>query len=133
IYISGLVFEWTKRQGGVRQMEKNSIQKSSAVYDVIDNSGGFYVSPVDKGCRSRMNIPFRIYRPEGDEFLEKRFIEESEKLGMIELKGHRSIGGLRASMYNAVTVAEAETLVRFMKDFMERHRNQALEETKPIL
>ncbi|KAL3887362.1 hypothetical protein ACJMK2_027304 [Sinanodonta woodiana] len=91
VYIAGLVLQWTKRQGGVSQMEQNSIQKSSAVYDVIDNSSGFYVSIVDKGCRSRMNIPFRIYRPEGDEFLEKTFIVESEKLGMIGLKGHRPV------------------------------------------
>ncbi|KAL3887365.1 hypothetical protein ACJMK2_027307, partial [Sinanodonta woodiana] len=123
IYIMGLVFEWMKRQGGVQQMEEKSIMKASAVYNVINNSSGFYVCPLDKSCRSRMNIPFRIGKPEGDEFLEKKFIDESEKRGMIQLKGHRSVGGIRASLYNAVTVAETEALVTFMKDFMEQHRN----------
>lgn len=120
IYIMGLVFEWILAQGGVPQMEKNAIAKSSAVYDLVDSSGGFFVCSLSQGCRSRMNIPVRI--GEGDEALEKKFFEEAEKNRLISLKGHRSVGGIRVSLYNAVTVEETETLVNFMKDFMARYR-----------
>ncbi|XP_025082781.1 phosphoserine aminotransferase-like [Pomacea canaliculata] len=122
IYIMGLVFEWILEQGGVAKMEEWAIKKSSAVYDVIDSSNGFYVCPLDKGCRSRMNIPFRIGSAQGDEALEKKFIQEAENAKLISLKGHRSVGGIRVSLYNAVTVDETLVLVQFMKDFMARYR-----------
>lgn len=123
IYIMGLVFNWIQEQGGVDKMEQNSIQKSSLIYDVIDKSDGFYNCPLDKDCRSRMNIPFRIGSAEGNETLEKEFVKESTQKGFLQLKGHRSVGGIRASLYNAVTVEEAQHLVTFMIEFMEKHRH----------
>ncbi|KAK6184659.1 hypothetical protein SNE40_007090 [Patella caerulea] len=117
IYIMGLVFQWIKEQGGVHQMELNSKKKSSLLYDIIDNSNGFYQCPIERDSRSRMNITFRIGVNEEDEALEKRFIEEAHQSGLISLKGHRSVGGIRVSVYNAVHVHEAERLVDFMRDF----------------
>nr|KAG5694691.1 hypothetical protein BaRGS_010017 [Batillaria attramentaria] len=122
IYIMGLVFEWILAQGGVPEMEKKAITKSTMVYDMVDSSNGFYVCPLSKGCRSRMNVPVRIGAPEGDEAMEKKFLEEAEKNKLISLKGHRSVGGLRISLYNAVTVEETQVLVKFMKEFMDRYR-----------
>lgn len=81
----GLVFEWIKESGGVEEMEKRAIKKSTSVYSIIDNSNGFYICPVKKEVRSRMNVPFRISNPE----LESEFLAGAEKLGMIQLKGHR--------------------------------------------
>lgn len=122
IYIMGLVFDWIEAQGGVSAMETAAIKKSSAVYDLIDQSEGFYVCPLNESCRSRMNIPIRVGSAAGDEALENKFLEEAESNNLISLKGHRSVGGLRVSLYNAVTVAETLTLVAFMRDFMARHR-----------
>ncbi|KAK7101346.1 hypothetical protein V1264_024138 [Littorina saxatilis] len=122
IYIMGLVFEWILARGGVSAMERAAITKSSAVYDLIEDSQGFYVCPLNKDCRSRMNVPVRIGAPNGDEALERKFLEEAEKNRLISLKGHRSVGGLRISLYNAVSVEETQVLVNFMKDFMARHR-----------
>ncbi|XP_076439002.1 phosphoserine aminotransferase-like [Babylonia areolata] len=122
IYIMGLVFDWILEQGGVEEMEKAAVTKSSAVYDLIDQSQGFYVCPLSKGCRSRMNIPVRIGAPGGDEALEKKFLQEAEANRLISLKGHRSVGGLRISLYNAVSVSETQVLVDFMKAFMARYR-----------
>jgi len=123
IYIMGLVFDWIKEQGGVTQMCKNSTKKSSLLYNLVFNSQGFYNCPVDEQCRSRTNIPIRIGSPEGDEALEKKFLEEATKAGLVQLKGHRSVGGLRASLYNALTVEDTELLVAFMSKFMEQNRS----------
>lgn len=123
IYIMGLVFNWIDEEGGVEKMEENSIKKSNLVYDLIDSSQGFYHCPLDKDCRSRMNIPIRIGSLQGHETLEKQFSEEATKTGYLQLKGHRSVGGIRVSLYNAVTVEEAEHLVGFMTSFMERNRH----------
>ncbi|KAF5904782.1 phosphoserine aminotransferase, partial [Clarias magur] len=88
IYIVKLVLEWIKNNGGTDVMEKLSKQKSSLIYDLIDSSNGFYSSPINVECRSRMNIPFRIGNIEGDEALEKQFLEGASKLGLLSLKGH---------------------------------------------
>lgn len=111
------VFEWLKRNGGIDGMFKQSLAKSQLVYETIDASEGFYTCPVDKNSRSRMNIPFRIAG--GDDALEKEFLQKAEKLEMMQLKGHRSVGGIRASLYNAVTLDNTETLIKFMKEFYE--------------
>uniref|UniRef100_A0A914DB75 phosphoserine transaminase n=1 Tax=Acrobeloides nanus TaxID=290746 RepID=A0A914DB75_9BILA len=121
IYITKLVLEWIRDLGGVDELEKRNKTKASLIYDLIDSSEGFYRNPVDKKYRSRMNIPIRI--KEGDEALEAKFIKESISRGMISLKGHRSVGGIRASLYNAITIDETQTLADFMKEFMEEHKN----------
>ena len=87
----GLVFHWKKEHGGVEAMEKNSAEKSSLIYDIIDHSSGFYVCPVKKTCRSRTNVPFRIGSAEGCDVLEKKFLEQASEKGMIQLKGHRLV------------------------------------------
>ncbi|XP_050458102.1 probable phosphoserine aminotransferase [Cataglyphis hispanica] len=119
IYVVGLVFEWIKRNGGVESMQNFAKKKSSKIYDVIDNSGGFYTCPIKRDARSRMNIPFRIGN--GDEKLEKEFLYGAAARGMLQLKGHRSVGGIRASLYNAVTEEEAESLADYMKWFHNKH------------
>uniref|UniRef100_A0A672HCD0 Phosphoserine aminotransferase n=1 Tax=Salarias fasciatus TaxID=181472 RepID=A0A672HCD0_SALFA len=122
IYIMGLVLEWIKNNGGSTAMDKLNKQKSSMIYDIIDSSDGFYVCPVDTACRSRMNLPFRLGKRGGDEALEKEFLEGASKRGMISLKGHRSVGGIRASLYNAVTLEETEALADYMKEFLKDHK-----------
>lgn len=117
----GRVFDWIKRQGGLEAMNKLSLKKSQMVYKVIEDSNGFYYCPIDASARSRMNIPFRVGGPGGNENLEKEFLKGAEAKGMVQLKGHRSVGGIRASLYNAVTVKEAETLVKYMKEFFENN------------
>lgn len=115
----GLVFEWIKRQGGIATMHANSLTKSQRIYGVMKQSAGFYRCPVDEVYRSRMNVPFRIGDGETGDALEKEFLRGAEERGMLQLKGHRSVGGIRASLYNAVTVAEAEALAAFMVEFWQ--------------
>ncbi|XP_077062935.1 phosphoserine aminotransferase [Siphateles boraxobius] len=122
IYIMGLVLEWIRNSGGAEAMERLNIQKSDIVYDIINHSNGFYSCPVDMACRSRMNVPFRIGKKEGDESLEKSFLDGASKLGMISLKGHRSVGGIRASLYNAVTVEDVKALAAHMEEFLKNHQ-----------
>ncbi|TSW89630.1 Phosphoserine aminotransferase [Bagarius yarrelli] len=122
IYIVKLVLEWLKNNGGTDTMNQLNNQKSSMIYDVINSSNGFYLCPVDEACRSRMNIPFRIGNLEGDTVLEQQFLEGASKLGMISLKGHRSVGGIRVSLYNAVTVEETQALAAYMKEFLNKHQ-----------
>ncbi|TMW51623.1 hypothetical protein DOY81_003273 [Sarcophaga bullata] len=122
IYVMGLVFQWIKQNGGVEGMYKKSEVKSKLIYDIIDQSNGFYYCPVEKNVRSRMNIPFRIGSPQGDDKLEKSFLIKAESEGMIQLKGHRSVGGIRASLYNAVTVEETQKLAYLMKEFYENNQ-----------
>jgi len=116
IYMAGLVFQWLKRNGGLTQMEKINIAKAKAVYDVLDGSG-FYRSPVAKDDRSRMNIPFTL----ADERLDEPFLKAARQRGLIQLKGHRSVGGMRASVYNAMPIEGVHTLVEFMRDFERKH------------
>ncbi|XP_060618147.2 phosphoserine aminotransferase [Anolis sagrei] len=123
IYIMGLVLEWIKNNGGTAAMDKRSQTKSQMIYDIIDKSNGFYVCPVERKNRSRMNVPFRIGSIKGDEALEKKFLDKAVENNMISLKGHRSVGGIRASLYNAVTEEDVGTLATFMKNFMETYRS----------
>jgi len=117
IYVMGEVFKWIKNNGGVEGMQKNASRKSSMLYELIDSSKGFYSCPVHSTVRSRMNVPFRIGRGSPDEELEEIFLKGASKLGMLQLKGHRSVGGIRASIYNAVTIANVEGLTAYMIDF----------------
>lgn len=122
IYIMGLVLEWIKNSGGTDAMENLNKQKSSMIYDIINSSNEFYWCPVDISCRSRMNVPFRVGNKQGDNALETKFLDGASKRGMISLKGHRSVGGIRASLYNAVTIEDAQALANYMKDFLKEHQ-----------
>lgn len=117
IHVVQRVFNWIQKQGGLKQLELNSLKKSTLLYQEIDNSDNFYNCPVSAGCRSRMNVPFRCKTPE----LDDEFLKEAKKLNMLQLKGHRSVGGIRASIYNAVTVTEVISLDKFMKEFRHKH------------
>ncbi|KAJ8641727.1 hypothetical protein MRB53_018421 [Persea americana] len=117
IYMCGLVFEHLLEQGGLEKIEKKNIKKAGILYDAIDGSGGFYRCPVEKSVRSLMNVPFTLERSD----LEAEFIKEAAKEGMVQLKGHRSVGGVRASIYNAMPLDGVEKLVSFMKSFQAKH------------
>ena len=116
IYIAGLVFQWLKRQGGLEGIAAVNAQKARVLYEAIDNSAGFYVNPVDPDCRSRMNVPFVL----ADAELDAAFLAEAKSAGMLGLKGHKSVGGMRASIYNAVSLEAVQALVDFMNDFAQR-------------
>jgi phosphoserine aminotransferase len=116
VYVAGLVFQWLKRCGGLAQIEQANIAKAGLVYEVIDASG-FYASPVAREDRSRMNIPFTL----PNESLDEAFLKEAKARGLIQLKGHRSVGGMRASIYNAMPVEGVRVLAAFMREF-ERKR-----------
>ena len=117
IYIAGLVFQWLKRQGGLAGMAAVNDEKARILYEAIDNSGGFYTNPVDPDCRSAMNVPFVLANPE----LDAAFLAEAKAAGLLALKGHKSVGGMRASIYNAVPLAGVQALVAFMNDFAKRN------------
>lgn len=121
VYVMERVFQWIKRNGGVVEMEKQAIEKSQLLYNTIENSNGFYSCPIDENCRSRMNVPFRVGGKNGNEQLECTFLKEAESLSMYQLKGHRSVGGIRASLYNAVSLRDVQLLVEFMLDFQRRY------------
>ncbi|MCM5678055.1 3-phosphoserine/phosphohydroxythreonine transaminase [Schlegelella sp. S2-27] len=116
IYMAGLVFQWLKRQGGVAGMEARSIEKAGLLYDYIDTSG-YYVNKVDKRCRSRMNVPFFL----PDDALNDSFLAGARDRGLLQLKGHKSVGGMRASIYNAMPLAGVQALVGYMREFAARH------------
>lgn len=123
IYMCGLVFEWLQKQGGIEAVGKVNKSKSALVYSVIDNSNGFFRSPVEVDARSRMTVPFRLYKNnEPSEALEKEFIAEAAKNNLKELKGHRSVGGIRAAIFNALSYQEVECLASFMKKFQEMNQ-----------
>ncbi|MBI1396093.1 MAG: 3-phosphoserine/phosphohydroxythreonine transaminase [Betaproteobacteria bacterium] len=117
VYVSGLVFEWLLDLGGLAEMEKRNRAKAALVYGAIDSSGGFYTNPVEPRDRSLMNIPFRL----PDAALEDAFLKEAKANGLLQLKGHRSVGGMRASIYNAMPLAGVEALVSFMREFQRAH------------
>ncbi|KAG5060914.1 hypothetical protein JHK87_001943 [Glycine soja] len=117
IYMCGLVFEDLLEQGGLGEVERRNKKKAEILYSAIDGSKGFYKCPVEKSVRSLMNVPFTLEKSE----LEGEFIKEAAKEKMVQLKGHRSVGGMRASIYNAMPLAGVEKLVAFMKDFQARH------------
>merc|ERR1719498_791520 len=120
IYAMGEYLKYTKKVGGISHWEELSAKKSSMIYDVIDGSDGFYGCPVNKDCRSRMNIPFVIKG--GDEALEKKFLEEAKKVKLYTLAGHRSVGGCRASLYNGMPEEGVVKLCDFMKSFQDENR-----------
>ncbi|MFH4980554.1 hypothetical protein AB6A40_007263 [Gnathostoma spinigerum] len=119
IYLTKLILEWIRDLGGVHTLYERNMAKSSYIYNIIDSSNGFYTCPVDKKYRSIMNIPFRIGGTAANEELEKKFLVGAIDRGMIGLKGHRSVGGIRASLYNAITIKEATQLGDYMLEFME--------------
>ena len=115
IYVMGKVLDWMEENGGLTEFQKRAESRSSLIYEVIDNSDGWYSSPVATGSRSLMNIIFHL----PDETLENKFIEEAIALDLINLKGHRSVGGVRTSLYNAMPIESVEILSNFMKDFLK--------------
>jgi phosphoserine aminotransferase len=115
-YIAGLVFEWLEGEGGVSAIAKVNQRKAEKLYAAIDSSS-LYANPIVPANRSRMNVPFTV----ADPGLEKAFLAEAAKAGMVNLKGHRSVGGVRASLYNAMPEAGVDILVEFMKEFENRH------------
>ncbi len=117
IYMVNQTLRWLEEQGGLEGIGAKNEAKAKLLYDAIDGSGGFYRGVAQEGSRSLMNVTFRL----GSEDLEKAFAKESEQLGFVGLKGHRSVGGLRASIYNAVPRASIEALVDFMADFAKRN------------
>jgi phosphoserine aminotransferase len=118
-YMMGLYLKYTKEKGGIAYWDDLANKKSQMIYDIIDNSGGFYTAPVDKNCRSRMNIPFQIQG--GNEDLEKKWLKEAEKVKLFTLAGHRSVGGIRASLYNGMPMEGVATLADFMKAFQQEN------------
>ena len=116
MYIAGLVFKWLKQQGGLVSMERKNVEKARLLYDLLDSSA-FYSNPVAREDRSRMNVPFTLK----DAKLDEEFLKGAAKQGMVQLKGHRSVGGMRASIYNAMPIEGVQALVRYMKDFEKKH------------
>jgi phosphoserine aminotransferase len=116
IYIAGLVFKWLKAQGGLVAMQQHNATKAAVLYDFLDQTQ-FYSSPVARDCRSLMNVPFKLK----DEALDGAFLKGAEARNMLQLKGHRAVGGMRASIYNAMSVAGVQSLVAYMKEFEAQH------------
>ena len=118
IYMLGEVLKWVEEQGGLGAIEKRNEEKAALIYDVIDNSNGFYTGHATPESRSLMNITFRV----ADEVLEKQFLAEAKDAGFVGLDGHRSVGGCRASAYNAVPVATCQALAEFMIEFQSNNQ-----------
>ncbi len=116
VYIAGLVFQWIKAQGGLAAMEAHNRAKAAILYDYLASTS-FYSNPVAADCRSLMNVPFRLK----DDALDAEFLKGAQARGMLQLKGHRSVGGMRASIYNAMPVAGVQALVDYMKEFEAAH------------
>jgi phosphoserine aminotransferase len=115
-YLSGLVFQWLQAQGGLAAMAEKNRAKADALYAAIDGSGGFYRNPVAPRARSWMNVPFTLH----DDALDAAFLKESEAAGLLALKGHRAVGGMRASIYNAMPIEGVQALTGFMAEFARR-------------
>jgi phosphoserine aminotransferase len=113
IYMVGLVLKWLKAEGGVAEIARRNREKAALVYAAIDNSGGFYRGHALRESRSLMNVTFRLPA----KVLEDQFLQQAEAQGMVGLKGHRSVGGLRASLYNALPLASTAALAQFMAEF----------------
>jgi len=116
VYVAGLVFKWLKEQGGLVEIEKRNIAKAKLLYDTLEQSR-FFVSPVAKQDRSRMNVPFKLKT----EALDEEFLKGAKQRGMVQLKGHRSVGGMRASIYNAMPAEAVQALVEYMREFEAKH------------
>ncbi len=117
IYMAGLVFQWLKKNGGIAAMERANVAKANLLYAAIDASNGFYHCPVNKADRSRMNVPFTLK----DAALDGDFLKQADARGLLQLKGHRSVGGMRASIYNAMPLAGVQALVDFMNEFAKKN------------
>ncbi|HYT47312.1 MAG TPA: 3-phosphoserine/phosphohydroxythreonine transaminase [Burkholderiales bacterium] len=115
IYIAGLVFKWLKQLGGVAEIEKRNIQKAKLLYEFLDASA-FFSNPVSREDRSRMNVPFTLK----DASLDETFLKGAAERGMVQLKGHRSVGGMRASIYNAMPLEGVQRLVAYMQEFEKK-------------
>jgi phosphoserine aminotransferase len=115
-YLAGLVFKWLKSHGGLTWIAERNRAKAAKLYDAIDSSG-FYRNPVAKNCRSLMNVPFTLAKPQ----LDKQFLTEAKAAGLTNLEGHRSVGGMRASIYNAMSPEGIDALIGFMKEFQRRY------------
>jgi phosphoserine aminotransferase len=116
IYIAGLVFQWLKRQGGLAAIEQRNIEKAKVLYDYLDSTQ-FYRNPVERADRSRMNVPFTLH----DAALDEAFLKGAKERQMLQLKGHRSVGGMRASIYNAMPIEGVRALVDYMREFEKRN------------
>jgi len=116
IYIAGLVFKWLKQQGGVAAMERRNIEKATLLYDYLDSSD-FYSNRIARDCRSRMNVPFFLR----DESLNAAFLAGAKDNRLLQLKGHKSVGGMRASIYNAMPIEGVQALLAYLKDFEKKH------------
>ena len=116
VYLAGLTFKWLLERGGLAAVERANVAKAKRLYGYIDGQD-FYSNPIERQDRSRMNVPFRMR----DEKLDAKFLQEAEALGLSQLKGHRSVGGMRASIYNAMPMDGVEALLEFMEEFRARH------------
>lgn len=116
-YVAGLVLDWLKRKGGLATMGEINKRKADKLYACIDGSGGFYSNPVDPPCRSWMNVPFTL----ADSRLDEVFLKEAQAAALLQLKGHRAVGGMRASIYNAMPEEGVDTLVQFMQQFAQKN------------
>jgi len=116
MYVAGLVFKWLKQLGGLPEIEKRNIAKAKLLYEFLDSSG-FFHNPVAAEDRSRMNVPFTLK----DAALDGEFLKGADARGMVQLKGHRSVGGMRASIYNAMPLEGVRELVSYMKEFEKQH------------
>tara|TARA_B100000686_G_scaffold152625_1_gene159916 strand:- start:1651 stop:2745 length:1095 start_codon:yes stop_codon:yes gene_type:complete len=116
IYIAGLIFKWLKKKGGLAEIEKINSMKAALLYNLIDATE-FYICPVKKSDRSRMNVSFRLKNVN----LDKKFLEQAKNRGLVQLKGHRAVGGMRASLYNAMPIEGVRSLIAFMKEFANNH------------
>ena len=116
-YIAGLVFEWLKKRGGLAGIAAINQRKAEKLYSYIDGSGGFYRNPVERACRSWMNVPFTLKDPALDEV----FLKGAKDAGLVQLKGHRSVGGMRASIYNAMPEDGIDALIAYMKEFARQY------------
>jgi len=116
IYMAGLVFKWLRKRGGIAAIEAANVAKAQALYDYLDGSG-FYINRVHPSVRSRMNVPFFL----ADESLNGEFLKQADEAGLLQLKGHKSVGGMRASIYNAMPIEGVHALIAFMQEFERRH------------
>jgi phosphoserine aminotransferase len=116
LYVAGLVFKWLKQHGGLPSMEKKNIEKAKLLYDYLDSSA-FFHNPVAKEDRSRMNVPFTLK----DKALDEAFLQGAAERGLLQLKGHRSVGGMRASIYNAMPIEGVQRLLDYMREFERKN------------
>ncbi|EGG20873.1 phosphoserine transaminase [Cavenderia fasciculata] len=120
LYITGLVLKWIITNGGLEEMGRRNDIKSKKLYEFLDNSNGFYVCNIEKDFRSKMNACFRIKT--GDEALEEKLFKEAQQNGITDIRGHRSVGGVRVSLYNAMNIQGVEILLEFLKKFMQENK-----------